>query len=62
MSGDVCPLLTYFDLQQVIDEVNDKLQEVNDSEFRRKILVICNAFPWIDVAGTALNVIWNHIK
>lgn len=32
-SGEVCTLLTYLDLQQVIDEVNDRLQEVNDSEF-----------------------------
>ncbi|ROT61786.1 putative IQ motif containing GTPase activating protein 3 isoform X1 [Penaeus vannamei] len=29
-SGEVCTLLTYLDLQQVIDEVNDRLQEVND--------------------------------
>lgn len=32
-SGDLCPFLTYLELQQLVDEVNQKVQEDNDSKF-----------------------------
>lgn len=32
-ANELCPLLTYFDLQQLIDEVNEQLLEDNNSMF-----------------------------